>query len=302
MRIADWSDLRILLEIERRKSFLAAGKALGLSTSTVARRMDALEKALGLPVVHRTSQGVSLEKAALELVTAARAFEQALAAGRRDAAVDTSVVAGTVRISVPDGFGPWLAKPLAQLQRRHPALEVELISELRYVDLSSREADLAVRAGRTNTSELVARLLAEVTIGLYATEAYLERALPKRYLAARDYAEQSFVVEDLNIAERKIPNVLMLRGATRFPFRSNAYEVRVRAAEESLGLVMLANTNASQHPQLRPVQLETAFPTLRFYLTFRRGLRRDPRIRAVTQAILEAAGTARGAGGSVEKL
>jgi DNA-binding transcriptional LysR family regulator len=288
MQMPDWSDLRILLEVQRGGSFLAAGRVLGLSTSTVARRMDSLEKALGRPVVHRTSHGASLEKEALALAAAAQRFEQSLAVERRDAS-GPSGDAGTVRVSVPDGFGPWLAPVLAEYRRQHPLTEIELISELRYVNLREREADLAVRAGRTSSPELVPQLLGEVVPGLYASEGYLERALPKRYLGARDYAEQEFVVEDVKPDERRSPSLLALRGATRFSFRSNSVETRIRAAEEGTGLVMLAKLDAPRHPRLHPVRLETPLPGLRFYLTSHRKLRSVPRVRGVAQAILRAA-------------
>ncbi|MFT3838256.1 MAG: LysR family transcriptional regulator [Myxococcaceae bacterium] len=291
MQMPDWSDLRVLLEVHRRHSFLAAGKALGQSTSTVARRIDALEKALGTSLVHRTAHGASLEKDALPLAAAAEAFEQSLAAGQRDAGGSTAI-AGTVRVSVPDGFGPWLAPGMAELRRQHPALEVELISELRFVDLGKREADLAVRGGKSSSPELIAQPLGEVLPGVYGSEGYLARALPKRHLGARDYATQEFVIEDLGAGERTVPNVLALRGGKRFPLRSNSYEVRVRAAEEGMGLVVLAKAIAPRHPLLHPVRLETPLPGLRFYLTFHRRLRSVARVKVVAQAIHSAARTA----------
>ena len=61
-KLPAWDDLRVLLEVHRAGSFLAAGLRLGLSTSTVARRIGALEKDLGGALVHRTSQGVWLER------------------------------------------------------------------------------------------------------------------------------------------------------------------------------------------------------------------------------------------------
>ena len=71
-----WDDLRVLLALHRHRSFLAAGKALGVSTSTAARRIEALEAALGRPLVHRSSGGTSVEPGALELVTLAEQLER----------------------------------------------------------------------------------------------------------------------------------------------------------------------------------------------------------------------------------
>ncbi|MBL8954158.1 MAG: LysR family transcriptional regulator [Myxococcaceae bacterium] len=286
MQNPEWSALQVLLEVHRAKTFLAAGRALGLSTSTVMRRVDALEASLGRRLVHRSAQGALLEKHALPLVEAAEAFERSLAAGQRDS--KGSGDAGVVRVSVPDGFGPWLAPVLADHRRRHPLTEIQLISELRHVDLTAREADLAVRAGRAASPDLVAQLLGDVAPGLYASEGYLARALPKRWLGAHDYAEQEFVVEDVTSKEARMANVLVARGARRFPFCSNSFETRVRAAEEGMGLVLLAKPDAPRFPRLLPVDLETPIPGLKFYLTFHRQLRGVPRVMAVARAIFTA--------------
>ncbi|MBN8231504.1 LysR family transcriptional regulator [Corallococcus macrosporus] len=146
-----WDDLRVLLEVHRAGSFLAAGLRLGLSTSTVARRIGALEKDLGRPLVHRTSQGVWLEKEALELIALAEHFEQALRAHRRDEG-GSSPYAGRIRISLPDGFLTGAAEAATRFRRLHPETLIEVISELRFVDLSSREADIGVRGGRCSST------------------------------------------------------------------------------------------------------------------------------------------------------
>lgn len=280
MNIPSWDDLRILLEVHRRQSFLAAGAQLGLSTATVARRIHALEKAVARPLVQRTSRGTFLEKEALAFVRVAEETERSLRAQWRDAG-GASPFAGTVRISVPDGFGPPVAATLAPFLRQHAETQVELISELRYVDLASREADVGIRGGRSKSPVLIERFIGEVHAAVHASEAYLERALPKRALAAADFAAQDFIVED---SDR---NVFAARGATRFPLRSNSYDTRVQGAEDGLGLLLLARETAKNHPKLLPVRLETPMPPLRFYLTFHKDLRAVPRVRGVAEALMD---------------
>src|SRR5690349_17468055 len=97
-----WDDLRVLLALHRHRSFLAAGRALGVSTSTAARRIEALEKALGRSLVHRSSAGTSVEPDALELVSLAEELELGLQAVKRDEG--DAAVTGTVRLSMSDGF------------------------------------------------------------------------------------------------------------------------------------------------------------------------------------------------------
>src|SRR5215831_11587649 len=93
-----WDDLRILLAVHRDKSFLAAGKTLGVAASTVARRVEAIERGLGRILVHRANDGTRLDPDALRLVALAEELELGLASLVRDGR-DVEV-SGTVRVSL----------------------------------------------------------------------------------------------------------------------------------------------------------------------------------------------------------
>jgi DNA-binding transcriptional LysR family regulator len=287
MKQPTWDDLRVLLAVHRRHSFLAAGSELGLSTSTVARRIRALERDVGCVLVQRTSQGAWIESDALALIAIAERFEQALAALGRDGGGRGSPFAGVVRVSVPEGFGPALARAAARVHRAHPETDVEVVSESRYVDLAGREADLGVRGGRSASPTLLERPLGDVQAALYASADYLARRLPRRRLAAGDYGGQEFVVEERSAGGGGPAQWLVARGASRFSFRSNSVEARVQAAEEGMGLVTLAVGQEADHPTLVRVRLDTPLPSIRFYLTMHRDLRKVPRVRAVATAVQE---------------
>lgn len=283
-KLPAWDDLRVLLEVRRHGTFLAAGVALGMSTSTVARRVGALERELGRALVHRTSQGVRLEAEALELAALAEGFARSLATHRRDGGGDAAY-AGVVRVSVAEGFGVVAAEAAARFRREHPETFVEVISELRFVDLAAREADIGVRGGRSTSPALVDKPVGDAVVGLYASEAYLAKRLRARAMGAGDYAEQDFVVEDETPRGRGPAQWLVQRGAVRFPFRSNSVEARLHAAKAGVGLVLCGVGEAPRHPELRRVRLDAPLPTLRFYLTMHRELRKTPRIRGVALAL-----------------
>ena len=138
-----WDDLRILLAVHRDKSFLAAGKALGVAGSTVARRVEAIERSLGRVLVHRGNDGTRLDPDALRLVALAEQLELGLASLSRDGR--DAEVSGTVRVSLSEGFIRPLVPLLARLHAKHPALAIELISESRLADLVRGEADIGIR-------------------------------------------------------------------------------------------------------------------------------------------------------------
>ena len=276
-----WDDLRVLLAVHRGGTFSAAGVSLALSTSTVARRIGALEKNLGRALVHRTSQGVHVDVTALELITLAQQFEQSLAAHHRDT---RSSFAGVVRVSLPDGFAVDAAAAAARFCRLHPETSIEIISELRFVDLAAREADIGIRSRPSSSSVLVDRPFGTFHSGLYASEEYLARRLPSRFVGAADYAEQDFIVAD-EPASGPSWQWVIARGARRFPFRANVVDARLQAAKGGLGLVTLGLGEAHRHPGLVPVALETPAPSISFLLTMHKDLRKVARIKGFATAL-----------------
>src|SRR5262249_44711901 len=170
-----WDDLRVLLALHRQGSLLGAGGALGISTSTAGRRIEALEAGIGRPLVHRTNGGTLLEPDALPLVMLAEQMELGLRTVRREDTRDP--MAGTVRISLSDGFARAVTQCCCELRRTHPALRFEILSEARRADLARREADIGVRSGASKSPALVERRLGYVRCGLYAAPSYVERRL-----------------------------------------------------------------------------------------------------------------------------
>lgn len=171
----NWDDVRIFLAVARNGQILGAAKALGLNHATVARRLSALEQAIGSRLFMRRTNGTELTAQGEQFLIHAEAMESAgLAAAE---AVDAnSEIEGIVRIGAPDGFGvAFLAPRLHELVERHPLLRIELVPVPRAFSLSRREADIAVTLERPREGRLVARKLTDYSLGLYASRAYLER-------------------------------------------------------------------------------------------------------------------------------
>jgi DNA-binding transcriptional LysR family regulator len=143
----DWNDLRYFLAVVREGSTLAAGRALRVSQTTVARRIAALEKAIGVPLFEKrqagyapTPTGQQLIERAQQVEIAATAFTEAAAAEKRD-------TSGTVRITTQDIFGVALLAPmLRELHERHPEIMIELDDSQDFRDLGEGEADIALRS------------------------------------------------------------------------------------------------------------------------------------------------------------
>jgi DNA-binding transcriptional LysR family regulator len=267
----DWNDHQLILEVHRSGSFLGAARQLGLSPSTVMRRVDALETRAGKALFHRTQQGVRLEEDALPLASLAEQFESALAAHERDRQ-------NIVRLSVPEGLGSVAAEAARRCLSRGVDLSVELITDTRYLDLARREADIAVRAGRSSSQVLLEKRLGVVVPSLAASPDYLERHLPRRKLALGEYGAQHFVGDQ----HLRSSQWLVERGARIFPFRANTVEARVQAARAGLGLTVLVK--GSQYEGLVEVAIDEP-PALTFYLVMHRSLRKVERMRAFAASL-----------------
>ena len=175
-RMLDWDDLRFLLAVARDGSTAAAARTLAVNQSTVVRRVTALEAGLGLRLFNRQRQGYRLTAEGLALVEQAALVEAAvLNFARRAAALDQALT-GSLRVTTAEGMALDLVpRLLNEFHRRHPGMQVDLLIDDRYQDLSDGRADVALRAGPPGDGSLVGRKLAEQAWAVYASRGYVER-------------------------------------------------------------------------------------------------------------------------------
>ena len=281
-----WDDLRVLLELNRRGSLLGAGRAIGMSTSTAARRIEALETALGRPLARRTNEGTLLEPDALPLVALAEQLELGLQALRREEARDP--FAGTVRISLVETFARQVTQPLCELRRSHPGLRLEIMSETRRVDLARREADIALRSGRSQSSALVQRLLGNVRCHLYASQGYVERRLHTARIKPTDLLRHDVIGWEGPGTQMPAKSWLESRGAKNVVLRSNSYPAILEATLQGQGIAVLAIVPQETPPGLVRLEIEAELPQVPVYLVYHRDVRRVPRVRLVADTLTAA--------------
>jgi len=165
----------IFLQVTRARSFTAAGKALGKSTSTLSRVVTELERDLGAQLIARTTRSLRLTEAGALYVAHAEALIAASRAGH-DAITELTRGAprGHLRVSMPVSVGERLLGPhLPAFRRRYPELRLEVDLSDRNVPLVEGGFDLSIRVGRATDSSLRAQLLGKVPGRLVASPAYL---------------------------------------------------------------------------------------------------------------------------------
>lgn len=172
----DWNDARYFLAVAESGSTLAAGRALRVSQTTVARRVAALEEALGLSLFDRRRAGYGLTPAGEALLPEARNIQTAGDAMAAAAAAQKRAGGGTVRLTAEESFIVSVLPPmLRDLHALHPDIVIELDATEDVRDLEAGDADIAIRvAKRLRGSGLVARRIAEDVWTLYCSRAYAE--------------------------------------------------------------------------------------------------------------------------------
>ena len=177
----DWNDLKHFLAFARTGSMQAAAKTLGVSQSTVSRRLAELEQRLGHRLVERDLGGYRLTEHGEQLRPDAERIEAAVASFERHLASCQKEITGTLRLTCPTTIAHRLARTslIDAFHARHPGLRVELVMSDHYLDLAKGEADLAIRSGQS-PDEWRSRPLAlgEIEIMVAHYKLYPEARMP----------------------------------------------------------------------------------------------------------------------------
>jgi len=282
-----WDDLRLFLAVSREGRLIAAGRVLGLDHTTVARRLTALEGAIGSRLFDRSPRGVTLTGAGLALVAFAERMETEVEAAAAALGGQDARISGTVRLATPDAFGTYIVAPhAARLHALHPHLELELAPQSRLVSLTRREADIAVTLNRPPRGRLLTRKLTDYRLGLYASADYLARCGLIEDM--RDIARHPlvwYIDELIDMPELRFLDQIVQDA--RPAFRSSSIVAQQHAVAGGLGLGILHVFAAEQDPRLVRLLPESVEVRRSYWLVTHADQRDMPRIRAVT-AFLDA--------------
>ncbi|MCP1292752.1 LysR family transcriptional regulator [Chromobacterium sp. S0633] len=171
------NDMALFVEVVKAKGFRNAAEAIGVPNSTLSRRIAALEKSIGLRLLHRTTRRIELTEAGLLYYERCRRIVDEARLAHERLGEMLAQPSGVLRASLPVDFAvTYLAPMIAEFARLHPGIDFDLDLTPRRVDLVSEPFDVAVRMGTPESSQLIARTLGALTPGLYASPGYLARA------------------------------------------------------------------------------------------------------------------------------
>jgi len=273
----DWQDIRIFLALGRHGSLSAAARTLSVNHATIARRIRSLESTLGEKLVERRPEGYVLTPAGTQALAAASDMEtavQTLGRGSSDGSPK-----GLVRINAPPALAQgFLIGRLAEIPLQYPGLDIDLATDLRSVSLERHETDIAIRLGRPQDGDLLAKLLLSMAFGFYGTPEicqHIEGGGAPHFIG---FNETSSYVPEAAWLAREFPH-------ERLVFRANNQVAQATAARSGVGLALLPHYIGRVEPGLRSCRLDPVPPPREVWLLTRRQDRKDMAIRAVTDYI-----------------
>ncbi len=171
----EWDDVRLFLALVRAGSVRAAAAKAGVSHSTVARRVEAFETRLGVKLFDRLPSGYVLTAAGEDLLEVAEKVENELDGVQRRLVGQDRRLAGVIRVTMVDVIASHLLMPdLTEFRELYPNIELEVVITYEPLDLTRREADVAIRFVKNPPDHLIGHRLATVANAAYATQDYLD--------------------------------------------------------------------------------------------------------------------------------
>lgn len=165
-----WDDLRLVGVIAEQGSMAAAARALSVDHSTVFRRLNAIEKELGVRLFDRSRKACVPTPAGERMVRAAAAAREALAQAQVEIEGQDARLSGRLRCTITPYMAQIILVPLvASFQREHPQIRVDLTETYSLANLMQREADIALRITSRPPESLIGHHLGSIQMAVYGS-------------------------------------------------------------------------------------------------------------------------------------
>lgn len=286
----NWDDLRIFLAVARAGQIGRAAARAGLDATTVGRRLRRLERAIGQTLFEQQRDGQKLTAAGERLLAVAERADAAIGEPNDAAGAGAG---GLVRVSASEGFATWLiARHLAAFAASMPGIAIDLVATNGFLSPSRRETDVAILLARPRRGPLVTRKLADYGLRLFASRAYLEANPP--IVAPADLRGHGLIgyVPDLVYAPEL--DYLDEIGPDLLPrLRSTSINAQHRVTAGGGGIAVLpcfiGDADTSLARVLPAIRIQRSF-----WLVTHQDTRALPRVRAVTDWLVDLAAARRG--------
>lgn len=267
----NWDDLRVLAAVGRTGSFSAAAVQVGLSHSSVSRRMRALEASLDARLFTPMANKLLLTAVGEELVETAVRMEEIAESGSLRVVGRDATLRGAIRFTTVDATARNLMPTIERFCRGYPEIEIDLLVGQGFASLTRSEADVVLRATNHAPPTYVGRCVATHAFPIFATRELLDRFPEDAALDALPWVGWGEGMTDRWMAE-KVPNA-------RVVCRANTALMVEEAVRAGIGIGHVASWGASRVDDLVRVRPPDPSLDLGIWLLTHRDLRTTARVR-----------------------
>lgn len=285
MHRMNWDDLRFFLAVADHGSVASAARQLGVNHSTVLRRVHAFERKKKIRLFERLPAGYVLTAAGEQLVTVVREIADTVSALERRIDGQDLKLEGVIRVTTTDTLLTSVLPPhLASFSQQHPRIEITLALTNSRLNLTKRDADIAIRPAKELPSPLIGERIADVNSAIYGTKAYLDTHTADLispdhvWLGCDEMLASSPVAAWMG---RHIPD-------EQVAFRADSFVALCEAAKAGLGLVGLPCCLGDAQPELVRLDAQIDNQGLGLWVLTHEDLSRAARIRAFCEHMAKA--------------
>ncbi|WP_146345121.1 LysR family transcriptional regulator [Falsiphaeobacter marinintestinus] len=279
-----WDDMKIFLAVAREESLSGAGRVLKLDPATVGRRIARLEQAMETPLFVKSPQGYALSTAGERLMTHGEQAEQAMRAAQEAMAGPSETLSGQIRIGAPDGCANYLLPQVcADIGEANPDLDIQIVALPRVVNLSRREADIAITVSPPSAGQLLVQKITDYKLSLVGSRRYLKDLPPLETVDDLQGQRMIGYIPDM-IFDTEL-DYLSEIGVDRVSLASNSVPVQLRFVINGGGLAMAHDFCLPSHRALIKVLDQDISLTRSFYLVRHQGDQRSERLNRFADAI-----------------
>lgn len=235
----DWNDLKIVLAISRAGTLSGAAKSLDMNHSTVFRRINMIEKKLGVRFFDRLPQGYIMTDAGEAAMRTAETIDNEVNSLSRELVGKDLRLQGNIIVTAPEGVSLKLLRPIiSAFLKLHPEIKIDLIVTGSTLKLARREADIAIRVTNNPPDTSIGRRVCKFRFGFYASKLYVKKN--------DEYGVENYDWLLLDDSRQWFPQSVWkkmglsnLHQAQNVVFRSDSTMAIVNAAIDGLGVAPL---------------------------------------------------------------
>ncbi len=280
----EWNDLMVILAVCRAGSLSGAARILGQNHSTIFRKINTIEHNTGVRFFERLPEGYKMTEAGTTAMRYAERIESEVHALGLEVLGQDMRLQGKIRVTAPEGMTVTiLPKLFAEFCQEHPEVSIEIAGGSTAVDLSRREADIAIRATSKPPDTSLGRKICDFRFAIYATPQYLK---DKKNLSLQEHNWCFIQGSD----EWLVPLIWKKKGQTRqcTVFESGLAMAVLNAAAEGMGLTMMPCYLGDADARLVRATNVVESLTLELWILTHADLRHTARVKALMAVLYDA--------------